>query len=209
MAELRFPNEGSIPEFLAALASPDDTHGALTAAAVAGAMGASLLQKVCDAAQTLPSADDELTARVRAAAALARGQEELLKPSKRKRRSSCPPPATCRRPARRSAQTANALSSSRFAPQPTYRWRSCDCVSAHCSMPTQWVTASGSVNRGRAGRDAARYCFQPRALHPRGQAPNPDRRGARDVDWRGDRATEPRRRCCGHGARSSVTLPPT
>ena len=78
MAELRFPNEGSIPEFLAALASPEDTHGALAAAAVAGAMGASLLQMVATLPHTLPHADDELTALVRAAAALGRVQEELL-----------------------------------------------------------------------------------------------------------------------------------
>jgi formiminotetrahydrofolate cyclodeaminase len=78
MADLRFPSEGSIPEFLAALASPDDAHGALTAAAVAGAMGASLLQKVAALPQTRPLADDELAALVGAAAALARGQEELL-----------------------------------------------------------------------------------------------------------------------------------
>ena len=78
MTDLRFPSEGSIPELLAALASPDDTHGALTAAAVAGAIGASLLQKVAALPQALPHADDELTALVRAAAALARGQEELL-----------------------------------------------------------------------------------------------------------------------------------
>jgi len=76
MAELRFPNEGSIPEFLAALASPEDTHGALAAAAVAAAMGASLLQMVAALPHTLR--DDELTALVRAAAALARVQEELL-----------------------------------------------------------------------------------------------------------------------------------
>jgi len=78
MAELRFPNEGSIPEFLAALASPEDTHGALAAAAVAAAMGASLLQMVATLPHTLPHADDELTALVRAAAALGRVQEELL-----------------------------------------------------------------------------------------------------------------------------------
>jgi formiminotetrahydrofolate cyclodeaminase len=78
MAELRFPSDGSISEFLAALASPDDTHGALTAAAVAGAIGVSLLQKVAALPQTLPRADDELTVLVSAAAALARGQEELL-----------------------------------------------------------------------------------------------------------------------------------
>src|SRR5688572_3224650 len=78
MAKLRFPSEGSIPEFLAALASPEDTHGALAATAVAGAMGASLLQMVAALPQTLSGADDELTPRVRALAALVRVQEELL-----------------------------------------------------------------------------------------------------------------------------------
>lgn len=78
MTDPRFPNEGSIPELLAALASPDNTHGALTAAAVAGAVGASLLQRVASLPQTLPHADDAPTVLVRAAAALARDQEELL-----------------------------------------------------------------------------------------------------------------------------------
>ena len=78
MAELRFPNEGSIPEFLTALASPEDTHGAVAAAAVAGAMGASLLQMVATLPQTLPHGDDDQTALVSAVAALVRVQEELL-----------------------------------------------------------------------------------------------------------------------------------
>jgi formiminotetrahydrofolate cyclodeaminase len=77
MADLRFPNEGSIPEFLAALASPEDTHGALAAAAVAGAMGASLLQMIAALPRALPQDDDETTL-VSAAAALLRIQEELL-----------------------------------------------------------------------------------------------------------------------------------
>lgn len=78
MAQLRFPKEGSIPEFLAALASPDDAHGTLAAAAVAGAMGASLLRMVAALPQTRPDADDDPTALVSAAAALVRLQEELL-----------------------------------------------------------------------------------------------------------------------------------
>jgi methenyltetrahydrofolate cyclohydrolase len=78
MAELRFPNEGSIPEFLTALASPEDTHGAVAAAAVAGAMGASLLQMVAVLPQTLPEGEDDRAALVSAAAALVRVQEELL-----------------------------------------------------------------------------------------------------------------------------------
>ena len=76
MAELRFPNEGSIPEFLAALASSEGTHGVVSAAAVAGAMGASLLQMVATLPQTLPGDDDD--PRASAAAALVRIQEEFL-----------------------------------------------------------------------------------------------------------------------------------
>ena len=74
MAQLRFPKEGSIPEFLAALASPEDAHGALAAAAIAGAMGASLLRMVAALPQTLPHDDDDPTALVSAAAALVRVQ---------------------------------------------------------------------------------------------------------------------------------------
>lgn len=78
MAESRFPNEGSIPEFLAALASPEGTHGVVSAAAVAGAMGASLLQMVATLPQTLPEGDEDRTALASASAALARIQEEFL-----------------------------------------------------------------------------------------------------------------------------------
>jgi methenyltetrahydrofolate cyclohydrolase len=77
MAELRLPNETSIPEFLAALASPEGTHGAVAAAAVAGAMGASLLQRVATLPQTLPEDADAPTV-LTSAAALARMQEEFL-----------------------------------------------------------------------------------------------------------------------------------
>ena len=78
MAELRFPNEGSIPEFLAALASPEDPHGAVAAAAVAAAMGTSLLQMVAALPQTGLQGDDDGTALVSAVAALGGMQEELL-----------------------------------------------------------------------------------------------------------------------------------
>ena len=77
MAEMRFPNEGSIREFLAALASPEDTHGAVAAAAVAGAMGTSLLQKVAVLPPTLSHGGDA-QAELMAAAALLRIQEELI-----------------------------------------------------------------------------------------------------------------------------------
>lgn len=78
MADLRFPYESYIPEFLAALASPEGTHGAVSAAAVAGAMGASLLQMVATLPQTLPEDDDDRAALASAAAALVRMQEEFL-----------------------------------------------------------------------------------------------------------------------------------
>ena len=78
MAQLRFPKEGSIPEFLAALAAPEDAHGALAAAAIAGAMGASLLRMVAALPQTQANGDDDPTALVSAAAGLIRVQEELL-----------------------------------------------------------------------------------------------------------------------------------
>jgi len=78
MAESQFPNEGSIPEFLAALATPEDPHGAVAAAAVAAAMGASLLQMVAALPQTVRQGEDDETALMRAVAVLARIQEELL-----------------------------------------------------------------------------------------------------------------------------------
>lgn len=77
MAEIKFPNDGSIRDFLAALASPEDAHGTVGAAAIAGAMGVSLLQMVAALPQTLShgSGAAELMS---AAAALVRIQEELL-----------------------------------------------------------------------------------------------------------------------------------
>jgi len=78
MAEWRFFNEGSIPEFLAALAAPDDPHGAVAAAAVAGAMGTSLLEMVAALPQAGGHGDDDQSAVVGAASALARIREELL-----------------------------------------------------------------------------------------------------------------------------------
>jgi formiminotetrahydrofolate cyclodeaminase len=78
MTQARFPKKGSIPEFLAALASPEDAHGLLAAAAIAGAMGASLLRMIAALPQTLPDGHDDPATLVNAAAALVRVQEELL-----------------------------------------------------------------------------------------------------------------------------------
>ena len=78
MAELRFPNEGSIPEFLAALAAPEDPRGAVAAAAVAAAMGASLLQMVAALPHTVRLDEEDETALVSTVAVLVGIQEELL-----------------------------------------------------------------------------------------------------------------------------------
>lgn len=74
MADLRFSNESTIPEFLAALASPDDAHGSVAAAAVAAAMGASLVQMVA----AVPGDDDDHGTMVSARAALVHIQQDLL-----------------------------------------------------------------------------------------------------------------------------------
>ena len=78
MAETRFPREGSIPEFLAALASPEDAHGAVAAAAVAGAMGAALLQMVAALPQARSHGSAAQAELESVGAALFRIHEELL-----------------------------------------------------------------------------------------------------------------------------------
>ena len=78
MADDRLPYEGSIPDLLAALASPRDVHGAVSAAAVAGAMGASLLQMVATLPQAVPDIADGQAALVNATEALGLVRQELL-----------------------------------------------------------------------------------------------------------------------------------
>ena len=74
--ESRFPKEGSIPEFLAALASPDDAHGVLAAGAIAAAMGVALLQRTASLPHALADGNDQ--EHVGAIATLVRIEEELL-----------------------------------------------------------------------------------------------------------------------------------
>jgi glutamate formiminotransferase/formiminotetrahydrofolate cyclodeaminase len=73
MAEVRFSDQSTLSEFLAALASPEDTHGVVAAAAVAAAMGTSLLQMAAASGR-----GDDQVERASTAAALARIQQELL-----------------------------------------------------------------------------------------------------------------------------------
>ena len=75
------PQPGSdvtIREFLDALASEDSPHGAVSASAVAGAMGTSLLLMVAALPTTKSDSIDERTALMRAGAALGELQEQLL-----------------------------------------------------------------------------------------------------------------------------------
>lgn len=63
-------NDMTVAQLLAALASPDPTPGGGTAAAIAGAMGTSLLVMVAGLAKSKNNLDDEKTALAKARAAL-------------------------------------------------------------------------------------------------------------------------------------------
>src|SRR5262245_46732309 len=60
----------TVAQLLAALASPDPTPGGGTAAAIAGAMGASLLVMVSGLAKSKTNSDDEKTALAQARSAI-------------------------------------------------------------------------------------------------------------------------------------------
>ncbi|HXG87140.1 MAG TPA: cyclodeaminase/cyclohydrolase family protein [Vicinamibacterales bacterium] len=68
----------SIDAFLAALSSPDPTPGGGTAAAVAGAMGTSLLMMVCGLAKSRNNTDDERAQLSEARTALAAARDRLV-----------------------------------------------------------------------------------------------------------------------------------
>jgi formiminotetrahydrofolate cyclodeaminase len=72
------PSEISIRDFLAAVASAEGAHGAVSAAAVAGGVGASLLAMVAALPQTRSDSADDRTELVRAATALGDVQERLI-----------------------------------------------------------------------------------------------------------------------------------
>lgn len=78
MADPPRRSDAPIREFMTALASADSAEGAVAAAAVAGAMGASLLLMVAALPTTSSDSLDERTALLRAAAALADVQEQLI-----------------------------------------------------------------------------------------------------------------------------------
>ena len=72
------PSEISIREFLAAVASADEAHGAVSAAAVAGGIGVSLLAMVAALPKTRYDSAADRTELINAATALSEVQEELI-----------------------------------------------------------------------------------------------------------------------------------
>lgn len=74
----RLPRETSIRDFLAAVASADDAHGAVSAAAVCGGIGASLLTMVATLPKTRSESARDWTKLIEAATALSEVQEQLI-----------------------------------------------------------------------------------------------------------------------------------
>jgi formiminotetrahydrofolate cyclodeaminase len=72
------PSEMSIREFLAAVASADQAHGAVSAAAVAGGIGVSLLAMVAALPKTRSDSAADRTELINAATALTEVQQELI-----------------------------------------------------------------------------------------------------------------------------------
>jgi methenyltetrahydrofolate cyclohydrolase len=70
--------ETSIRGFLVAIAAADGVHGAVSAAAVSGGLGAALLAMVANIPKTRSDSLDDRAALVRAAAVLSDVQEQLL-----------------------------------------------------------------------------------------------------------------------------------
>jgi methenyltetrahydrofolate cyclohydrolase len=78
MATPQLSSDMPIRQFLDALASADSTQGAMSASAVAGAMGTSLLIMVAELPTTRSDSIDERRALVQAGAALSEVQEQLF-----------------------------------------------------------------------------------------------------------------------------------
>src|SRR5688572_5714398 len=74
----RSVRETSLGEFLMAVASPDETHGAVSTAAVAGGLGCSLLLMVATLPKTKSDSIDDRTRLVESATALSNLQEQLM-----------------------------------------------------------------------------------------------------------------------------------
>lgn len=73
-----FPSDTSIRDFLKAVASAEEAHGAVSVAAVAGGLGTSVLLMVATLPQTRSDTMEDRTRLVEAAVGLADVQEQLL-----------------------------------------------------------------------------------------------------------------------------------
>jgi formiminotetrahydrofolate cyclodeaminase len=78
MTEPRESSDASIREFLTAVSSADAMHGAVSAAALSGALGTSMLQMVAAIPQTRSDSDSDRAKLAAASTALGGLQEELL-----------------------------------------------------------------------------------------------------------------------------------
>ena len=78
MTQPRESSDASIREFLAALSSAEAAHGAVSAAAVAGGLGTSLLLMVAALPKTRSDSARDRTALISASMALSSAQEQLL-----------------------------------------------------------------------------------------------------------------------------------
>jgi formiminotetrahydrofolate cyclodeaminase len=78
MAKPHEPIDASLREFLVALSSAESAHGAVSAAAVAGGLGTSLLLMVAALPQTRSDSATDRTALISASTALSSAQEQLL-----------------------------------------------------------------------------------------------------------------------------------
>jgi methenyltetrahydrofolate cyclohydrolase len=77
MKSPRLPSETSISDFLTAVASPEEAHGAVSAAAVAGGIGSSLLLMVAALPKTRSDSIEDRTLLFEASTALSDVQEQL------------------------------------------------------------------------------------------------------------------------------------
>jgi formiminotetrahydrofolate cyclodeaminase len=78
MADLRVLSETSIGDFLTALASAEQAHGAVSASAIAAGMGTALLRVVAALPKTKSDSADDRTVLMSALTALADVQEQLI-----------------------------------------------------------------------------------------------------------------------------------
>ena len=78
MSNVGFVDQTSLGTFLAALASADDAHATVSAAAFAAAMGTSLLLKAATLPKTKSGSSDDRTLLVTSATALRAVQEQLI-----------------------------------------------------------------------------------------------------------------------------------